>query len=115
MRALLLMSLLACAGESNDSGVVGTCETVPPVDYTNFGEGFLTENCQGCHASTAPNRYGAPEGAVFDTVDHAWAWRTVILDLVVNGGEPAMPPAGGVPTDDLQRLVWWLECAESGT
>jgi hypothetical protein len=47
------------------------CEGVPTLAYTNFGEGFLRENCQGCHASTTADRYGAPDTVVFDTRDAA--------------------------------------------
>ena len=117
MRSVLPMFLLACsdAAEIGDTGSWGACADTPPVNYTNFGEGFLTENCQGCHASTSPNRYGAPEGIVFDTVEQAWAWRESILYLVVDEGEPAMPPAGGISEDDRQRLSWWFACAEEST
>ena len=116
MRLFLMISLLGCTGstESVDSGSRDTCDTAPPVNYANFGEGFLTENCQGCHASTAPNRYEAPESVVFDTVDDAWAWRDRILYRVLEDANP-MPPAGGANADDMQRLEWWFECSEEGT
>jgi len=115
MRIILLISLLACEKSpiSEDSGSVA-CDTTPPINYTNFGEGFLTENCQGCHASTAPNRYEAPESVVFDTVEDAWAWQERILYRVIEDFNP-MPPAGGVHEDDVQRMAWWFHCAEEGT
>ena len=114
MRFLLLIPLLACSNQgAEDSGSPGVCDTAPPVNYINFGEGFLMENCQGCHASTAPNRYGATEGVIFDTVEDAWIWRDRILARALDETNP-MPPAGGVSVDNLDRLQWWLDCAEEG-
>lgn len=91
------------------------CEGVPLVNYATFGQGFLTANCQGCHASTSPERYGAPEWVVFDTVQDAWTWKDRILELVPGKAGARMPPAGGITEDDQQRLRWWLLCAEPGT
>lgn len=92
----------------------GFCAGVPVVNYNNFGGGFMTENCQGCHASTTEDRYGAPEGVTFDTVEEVWAWSERIL--VRSAGDSAtMPPAGGVSEDDRTKLGWWLVCADEGT
>ena len=74
----------------------------------------MRENCQGCHASTATERYGAPDTVTFDTVEEAWIWASSILD-VATGDSPTMPPAGGVEDDDRTRLRWWLACGERGT
>lgn len=90
------------------------CDGVPVVAYTNFGEGFLRENCQGCHASTAPDRHDAPASVVFDTVEDAWALAARILARST-GESPTMPPQGGVSADDRVRLQWWLECGTPGT
>jgi len=123
MRGLLCLVLLACDGSQDatptpvDSGVSDTgdvCTDAPTLSYYNFGDGFLTENCQGCHASTAEYRYGAPESVTFDTIDQAWAFSIRILALAA-GDDATMPPAGGVHSDDRMRLVWWLQCAEEGT
>lgn len=91
------------------------CQGVPLVNYATFGQGFLTANCQGCHASTSPERYGAPEWVVFDTVQDAWTWKDRILELVPGKAGARMPPAGGITEEDQQRLRWWLLCAEPGT
>jgi uncharacterized membrane protein len=104
---------IACAPGTDDTGSQATCFEAPPVNHANFGEGFLLESCQGCHASTALNRHEAPEGVSFDTVDEAWAWRGRILARVVDSA--TMPPAGGVDADDRQMLSWWLDCAPEGT
>lgn len=105
------------SGETGaDSGDSGDdfCDGAPTLAYSNFGEGFLRENCQGCHASTAPDRHGAPEEATFDTVEEAWVWADRILARST-GDSPTMPPRGGVPEDDRTRLEWWLRCGTPGT
>ena len=107
LRTSLLSLLVAChADESaiSDSAEPGPRDSIPPVNYTNFGEGFLTESCQGCHASTAVDRFGAPESIFFDTVEDAWTWKSVIIATVINGAEPPMPPAGGIDEDDLEKI-----------
>lgn len=90
------------------------CDEAPTVTYESWGRGFLTESCNGCHASSAPDRHGAPEDVHFDTVDEVWTWSNVILS-VATGDAPTMPPRGGVSDDDRTRLSWWLVCAEWGT
>ncbi len=108
----------ASDGEGSDTAgptdSADPCADVPLVNYSTFGAGFITANCQGCHASTAPERFGAPESVVFDTVEQVWTWSSRILQLVP-GDEERMPPAGGITEDDATRLRWWLECAEPGT
>lgn len=90
------------------------CVGAPVVDWDNFGQAFLLHACQGCHASTTLDRYGAPEDVNFDTVDEVWAQADEIL-LMAAGDYPTMPPRGGVEADDRTRLVWWLECGVPGT
>ena len=115
----MLMALwLACLSDREPVETADTaldaCADVPVVRWTNFGEGFITSACQGCHASTAPERFGAPEEVSFDDVDQTWFWKDRILARAA-GEEPTMPPEGGVHDEDRQRLVWWLECAPEGT
>lgn len=92
----------------------GICADAGTVTWNSWGRGFLTEACQSCHASTATNRYGAPESVVFDTVDDAWTWADRILARSA-GDDATMPPAGGVTDDDRTRLTWWLRCGEPGS
>ena len=92
----------------------GACSDVPTVTWNNFGHGFVLENCQGCHASTAPNRYSAPEEVYFDTVEDVWFWSERVL-VRSAGDDPTMPPNGGVQAEERTKLEWWLVCAEHGT
>jgi hypothetical protein len=107
-------------GTPDDSGEGGAdsgepfCADAPLVNWVNFGEGFILEACQGCHATETPNRYGAPEDVVFDTV--ALAWEEADRILARAGGDyPTMPPLGGSSADDRLKLRYWLECAIPGT
>lgn len=109
-----LLLLLSCAEPTGDTG--DPCADVPLVNWDNFGQGFIIEACQGCHASTAQDRHGAPQAVHFDTVDDVWLWRPQVLDRAAPvDGDPTMPPAGGTDPDDRTRLRWWLDCADYGT
>ena len=89
------------------------CDTAPLVNWANFGNGFMIQNCNGCHASTTPERYGAPELATFDTPEEVWTQKASVL-YAAGGEDPRMPPSGG--TTDIQRLklAIWLECGSFG-
>jgi uncharacterized membrane protein len=90
------------------------CADIPLVTYNNFGNGFMTENCQGCHASTTADRYGAPESVTFDSVDEVWALAERILARAASD-DATMPPAGGVSEEDRTKLGWWLQCTDAGS
>ncbi len=109
---MLLIGAFGCA-EEDDTGTVdtGPCADVPLMTYANFGRGFLTEYCQGCHASTTLDRHDAPETVTFDTLELAWEQADRILERSLGG---TMPPSGGASEDDLTRLEWWLTCGEEG-
>ncbi len=113
---LLFAFLAACAQDpapADDSAAPADatptwCDTATEVAWADFGEGFLLTHCQGCHASTAPDRHGAPEGAVFDTEEDALDRAEAILRTVLE--EQSMPPAGGVTEDERVLLETWLSC-----
>lgn len=90
------------------------CADAPTVTWNSFGAGFILENCQGCHASTAPDRFGAPDAVVFDTLTDCWDQADRILARAA-GVSPTMPPQGGTTEDDRTLLTWWLTCATPGT
>jgi len=110
----LLLFALGC-GESDDllddTGDTASCGQ--RVTWDTFGAGFTRNYCQICHASTAPDRHGAPENVVFDTEDQALALADTIL-TVATGDDPLMPPGGGVPDDDRALLACWLSASRDG-
>jgi hypothetical protein len=85
------------------------CDDAPVVSWSNFGRGFLLEACQGCHASTASERFGAPDDVVFDTESISWAQADRILARAT-GEYSSMPPLGGTSEIDKLRLEYWLRC-----
>lgn len=118
---LLLLGLAACGDKDTDPAAgsdtgglpvadTGMCADAPVVTWENFGHGFVLERCQSCHASTADNRYGAPEGVTFDTKEETLAQSDRILARAVDA--ETMPPSGGVDPDDLELLELWLTCWE---
>ncbi len=111
MRWLALLLLAACEPIDGGPGTVtdAECADAPATTWDNFGAGFVTQNCQGCHASTAVNRLGAPDDVVFDTEEDTLRWADRILDLAASEA-PTMPPRGGVSDDDRYRVRVWLGC-----
>lgn len=88
-----------------------TPECVHDLTYEGFADGFVRNNCRGCHAEalTGEARHGAPRRVSFDSVEDVRAHREDILAIAV-GDNPEMPPAGG-PSDAERRLFHeWLVC-----
>jgi uncharacterized membrane protein len=109
MRAALLSLLVACATPEVDSA--DPCRDAPVVTYDNFGRGFLTQNCQPCHATSAPDRHGADPAVTFDSYDDVVAaWDAIAR--VTTGEDAVMPPAGGIVDEDRALLAIWLTRAE---
>jgi len=98
-------------GGPDDPADTGFCAEVPVVTWDNWGEGFLIERCQACHASTSENRNDAPEEVVFDTREETLAQADRILARAA-GEDATMPPEGGVTDDDKFLLTVWLTCWE---
>lgn len=107
MRWAALLLLVACAGDEAEPDPF--CEDAPVVTWDSFGQDFLRQNCQSCHASTSPERNGAPEDVTFDTEEDAWTWADRILERSTPD-PPTMPPRGGLEEDDQRRLEVWLRC-----
>ncbi len=109
-------AMLGCAGAGADTASADACADAPIVTYASFGRGFLTQECQGCHASTVTGdaRQGAPDEVHFDAVDDVWIHADRILARA-SGEAPTMPPQAGTDADDRALLAWWLTCAEPGT
>jgi hypothetical protein len=107
-----VMLLLACGApepqplEESDLGPL--CETGLDVTWDGWAAGFMLSQCQPCHASETPNRYGAPTSVTFDTLEHCRAQAGVIEDAVLI--RASMPPAGGITDDERALLARWLAC-----
>jgi len=116
-RSIFLAVLSTAFGPACDQGAVEPimveppdwCAEAPVTTWNNFGQGFLVENCQPCHASTSVDRHDAPESVTFDTPDEVADHRARIL-VKATGDAPDMPPAGGVSEEDRARLEAWLLC-----
>lgn len=106
----VLLLLLGCALGGADTGD-GACARVPPLDWDNFGHGFMTKHCTGCHSSLLPAelREGAPVGVDFDTYQDVLDQSDRILARSV-GDAPTMPPGGGPTEEERARLAEWLAC-----
>ena len=103
---------VAAAGDTDAVEQVDpACVDVPVVTWNNWGEGFIIERCQSCHASASSARYGAPEEVTFDSLADVQALRARVLARA-GGDDPTMPPSGGVPGDDRYLLEVWLTCWE---
>ncbi len=105
-------ALALLAGCAEEPGTAEFCADQPVVTYDNFGAGFLVENCQSCHASTAPDRQEAPEDVTFDTLEDVQEQIPTIL-IFSTGEDPEMPPEGGVDEDERHLLEVWLRCWEA--
>lgn len=105
------LALAGCAGGAGDSGQA--CADAPVVTWETFGHGFVTENCQTCHASSQTERQGAPPAVSFDDAASVWAYADRVLATAA-AEPPTMPPMGGTTEDDRALLRTWLTCAEPG-
>ncbi len=127
-RALFIAALAVVACDAGDAGdesgdsetgvdteaMLAPCDAQPTITYDTFGRGFLATYCDGCHGTDVTNRQGAPDDVVFDDRETAetWADRILVRSAPEDGSAPTMPPAGGVPDDDRDRLLVWLTCGE---
>lgn len=118
MRTIVLIVLPlvgACGVAAEESGDdTGLCADAPAVGYETWGAGFLTQNCQTCHASTSPDRHEAPAEVSFDDAQQAWEWADRIL-VRAAGTDATMPPLGGTTEADRYLLEVWLSCGDPGT
>lgn len=114
--SILLAIVPACgaAGSASDSAVPAAPACAadtggePAPTWAEWGAPFFTGWCQPCHASDAPQRYGAPPTATFDTEADARAQAAAIRATVLDAR--TMPIGGGLSDGDRARLDAWL-CA----
>ncbi len=106
---LLLALMLACGGDKGAAESADPCAEVPyDLNWANFGDGFFANYCRACHSSGAPDRFGAPDGINFDTLEEVRAQSSLIAFVVIE--EQSMPEGGGVYEQDLEFLGYFLEC-----
>lgn len=118
-RLLLILTLVGCGDTDGSAGhdsagdddtVTGTlCDQYPDVTWDNFAQAFFEQSCQPCHASTSPNRQGAPEEIDFDTQEDVEVLAFAILQSAT-GPNASMPPGGGVSEEDREKLQAYLTC-----
>ena len=114
MRAILgsLLAVAPACAETEDDPAGITCDRQPPLDWHNFGSGFVDLHCTSCHSveNSEPQRSGAPLGVDFDTygdvVEHVER-----IEHEAIGADPAMPPSGGPTSAELALFREWLTCA----
>ena len=114
MRAILgslLAAGPACAGTEQDPPGI-TCDRQPPLDWDNFGGGFVELHCASCHSeeNSEPQRSGAPVGVDFDTYGDV-VHHVERIERESTGTDPAMPPSGGPTPAELALFREWLTCA----
>lgn len=111
---LLVLGALVCLGCDDGTGPwrpPATSSCAHQLTYEGFGDGFVRNNCRGCHASQLVGvaRHGAPDGVSFDTLDDVRAHAPRMLDRAT-GPAPSMPPAGGPSDEERQLFREWLAC-----
>ena len=113
----LLVLLPACggAGSGGDTGPPASAcagdTGAPAPDWETWAEPFFTTWCQPCHATDAPQRYGAPEHATFDTEAQTRDQAAGIRATVLEGR--SMPVGGGLSLEDEAQLSAWLCTVEA--
>ena len=93
---------------TQDTGAAADCDGAYNLTWDNWGSSFFATYCDSCHAASAPNRFGAPDYATFDTEDEARNWAGAIRTTVLE--DATMPLGGGVYEDDLFLLEIYLDC-----
>ena len=102
---MILSIFLGCLFSKNKDSAID-CNEAPT--YTEWAHGFFRGKCQSCHASTAPNRHGAPDHVTFDTYQQIEPWLDAIEWTVFE--QSSMPPSGGVTEEEAILLMQWLAC-----
>lgn len=79
--------------------------------YQNFGSGFFSEYCTGCHSAELPPamRQDAPEAVNFETLGKVRD-QAALIYLRAADGYGSMPPVGGPSGEERALLGEWLAC-----
>lgn len=99
----MIWLLYGCAGGSAETDTA--CEVR---GWADFGDTFLRDWCRSCHSADSPNRYGAPEGMDFDTLEDVHTWEGPIRSSVIE--DESMPLGGGISDAERAEFGAWLDC-----
>jgi len=91
------------------------CPPDSMVTWRNHAKPLIDTWCTNCHSTllSGGDRQGAPDGLNFDSYLGVYAYRDRIR-LLATGDDPFMPPAGGIPDIDRERLREWIDCGAKG-
>lgn len=108
--SLLLGTALAGCSGAPEADTAGCTADERAVNWENFGVPFFAGYCRACHSATSvgEDRYGAPEGLDFDSLEQVRALKGSIHDTVLV--DATMPIGGGVDPESLTLLPTLLEC-----
>lgn len=98
-----LVLFIACAAGAGDSDPCADAH-----GWAGYGDVFLRDWCRSCHSAAAPNRFGAPEGIDFDTLEDLHRWLGPVEDTVI--GDESMPVGGGVDPAVRAEFGAWIAC-----
>lgn len=107
IRAFAWVALLAACGEEEESL---DCENLPWT-YENTGQIFMLNWCTSCHHTEIANedRHPNNQGVNLETYDGFIDNLERIEERALSSA-PTMPPSGGLPGDEVERLRQWIEC-----
>lgn len=106
----------ACSSKDNPGPNCPEVTTTATVSYMgntsstvidpNSIHGMMTIYCQGCHASTANDRRGAPLEVVFDTYDDTVRWGLASDEQMASNQMP--PPPAQLAQSIICRFDNWV-------
>lgn len=107
MRLLALLFVTACAAQPLELDDLPCPTSGTTLTYANFGERFLGEYCNTCHATA---KSGAPSGYKFTTQDLVKKHAERIF-IRAAGPNTTMPPGPDDPPEsERDQLAEWLAC-----
>jgi hypothetical protein len=101
-----------CGDQGGESPETVDCDRQPPLNWSNFGEGFFSLHCTSCHSSENSDvqRSGAPIGLDFDTYSEV-VREVSRIEIAAIGDDAAMPPSSKPTEAEIAMLSEWLTCA----
>jgi len=93
-------------------GADPSCAREPALNWDNFGQGFTSTWCAGCHSSLleGADRHEAPVDIDYNDLGKVLAGAERFAARAT-GDSPTMPPAGGPADEEVALLDEWLTCS----